>query len=52
MKFSSKLLSALLMAQCAFVFAKSNADTIFYVLFEFLNNRIPNLSEAKKLKYG
>lgn len=29
-----------------------NADTIFYVLFEFLNNRIPNLSETKKLKYG
>lgn len=29
-----------------------DADTIFYVLFEFLNNRVPNLSEAKKLKYG
>lgn len=29
-----------------------SADTIFYVLFEFLNDRIPNLSEAKKLKYG
>ncbi|MCO5290382.1 MAG: hypothetical protein M9959_01455 [Chitinophagaceae bacterium] len=29
-----------------------NADTIFYVLFEFLNDRTPNLSEAKKLKYG
>jgi NAD-reducing hydrogenase small subunit len=29
-----------------------NADTIFYVLFEFLNDRVPNLSEAKKLKYG
>lgn len=29
-----------------------NADTIFYVLFEFLNDRLPNLSEAKKLKYG
>lgn len=29
-----------------------DADTIFYVLFEFLNDRIPNLSEAKKLKYG
>jgi predicted amidohydrolase YtcJ len=30
MKFSSKLLSTLLMAQCAFVFAQSEADTIFY----------------------
>ncbi len=29
-----------------------DADTIFYVLFEFLNDRIPNLSKAKKLKYG
>lgn len=29
-----------------------NADTIFYVLFEFLNDRIPNLQDAKKLKYG
>ena len=29
-----------------------SADTIFYVLLEFLSNRIPNLSEAKKLKYG
>jgi NAD-reducing hydrogenase small subunit len=29
-----------------------SADTIFYVLFEFLNDRIPDLSEAKKLKYG
>ena len=29
-----------------------DADTIFYVLFEFLNDRLPNLSEAKKLKYG
>ncbi len=29
-----------------------DADTIFYVLYEFLNDRIPNLSEAKKLKYG
>jgi NAD-reducing hydrogenase small subunit len=29
-----------------------DADTIFYVLFEFLNDRIPNLSAAKKLKYG
>lgn len=29
-----------------------NADTIFYVLFELLNNRVPDLSEVKKLKYG
>lgn len=29
-----------------------DADTIFYVLFEFLNDRTPNLSEVKKLKYG
>ena len=29
-----------------------DADTIFYVLFEFLNDRVPNLGEAKKLKYG
>ncbi|MFZ4056668.1 MAG: oxidoreductase [Ferruginibacter sp.] len=29
-----------------------NADTIFYVLNELLNDRIPDLQEAKKLKYG
>ena len=29
-----------------------DADTIFYVLFELLNDRIPNLSEVNKLKYG
>lgn len=29
-----------------------SADTIFYVLFELLNDRMPNLSEVKKLKYG
>jgi NAD-reducing hydrogenase small subunit len=29
-----------------------DADTIFYVLFEFLNDRLPDLSGAKKLKYG
>jgi len=29
-----------------------NADTIFYVLFEFLNDRLPDLGKAKKLKYG
>ncbi|MFM2029162.1 MAG: hypothetical protein RL517_353 [Pseudomonadota bacterium] len=30
MKFAPKLLAALMMAQCAMVFAKGNADTIFY----------------------
>ncbi len=30
MKFAPKLLAALLMAHCAFAFAKGNADTIFY----------------------
>jgi NAD-reducing hydrogenase small subunit len=29
-----------------------SADTIFYVLLEFLQDRVPNLSEVKKLKYG
>ena len=29
-----------------------DADTIFYVLMELLNDRQPNLSEVKKLKYG
>lgn len=29
-----------------------DADTIFYVLFEFLNDRLPDLSGTKKLKYG
>ncbi len=29
-----------------------DADTIFYVLFEFLNDRVPDLSKVKKLKYG
>lgn len=29
-----------------------SADAIFYTLFELLNNRIPDLSEAKKLRYG
>jgi NAD-reducing hydrogenase small subunit len=28
------------------------ADTIFYVLAEFLNGRIPNLEQERKLKYG
>lgn len=29
-----------------------SADTIFYVLFEFLNGRVPDLKEVNKLKYG
>jgi NAD-reducing hydrogenase small subunit len=29
-----------------------DADTIFYVLFEFLNDRTPDLGAVKKLKYG
>jgi NAD-reducing hydrogenase small subunit len=29
-----------------------SADTIFYVLNEFLNDRTPDLGEVKKLKYG
>lgn len=29
-----------------------SADVIFYVLSEFLNDRVPDLAEAKKLKYG
>lgn len=29
-----------------------HADTIFYVLFEFLADRVPDLAEVKKLKYG
>ncbi len=29
-----------------------SADTIFYVLAEFLNGRIPNLEQERKLKYG
>ncbi len=29
-----------------------SADTIFYVLAELLNDRIPNLEQERKLKYG
>lgn len=29
-----------------------SADLIFYVLFELLNDRQPNLQEGRKLKYG
>ena len=28
------------------------ADTIFYVIFELLNDRVPNLEQERKLKYG
>jgi len=28
------------------------ADTIFYVLVELLNGRVPHLEEERKLKYG
>lgn len=29
-----------------------SADTIFYVLFELLNDRVPHLDQERKLKYG
>jgi len=29
-----------------------DADTIFYVLNEFLNDRVPDLAAVNKLKYG
>lgn len=29
-----------------------SADTIFYVLFELLNGRVPHLADERKLKYG
>lgn len=29
-----------------------DADTIFYVLYELLNDSLPDLGKAKKLKYG
>jgi NAD-reducing hydrogenase small subunit len=29
-----------------------SADTIFYVLFELLNDRVPHLEQEKRLKYG
>lgn len=29
-----------------------SADTIFYVLVELLNDRVPNLEQERKLKYG
>ena len=29
-----------------------SADTIFYVLFELLNDRVPHLAQEGKLKYG
>ena len=52
MKFSSKLLSALLMAQCAFVFAKSNADTIFYGGDIVTMNKSQATTEAVAVKDG
>ena len=52
MKFSSKLLSALLMAQCAFVFAKSNADTIFYGGDIVTMNKSQATAEAVAVKDG
>ena len=29
-----------------------SADTIFYVIFELLNDRVPHLEQERKLKYG
>ena len=52
MKFSSKLLSVLLMAQCAFVFAKSNADTIFYGGDIVTMNKSQATAEAVAVKDG
>jgi predicted amidohydrolase YtcJ len=52
MKVSSKLLSALLMAQCAFVFAKSNADTIFYGGDIVTMNKSQATAEAVAVKDG
>ena len=47
-----KILTIALMGSASFTFAKGNADTIFYVLYELLNDRMPDLSTAQKLKYG
>lgn len=52
MKVSSKLLSALLMTQCAFVFAKSNADTIFYGGDIVTMNKPQATAEAVAVKDG
>ena len=52
MKFSSKLLSTLLMTQCAFVFAKSNADTIFYGGDIVTMNKSQATAEAVAVKDG
>ena len=52
MKVSSKLLSALLMTQCAFVFAKSNADTIFYGGDIVTMNKSQATAEAVAVKDG
>jgi len=52
MKFSAKLLSALLMAQCAFVFAKSEADTIFYGGDILTMNKSQPTAEAVAIQNG
>lgn len=52
MKFSSKLLSTLLMAQCAFVFAKGDADAIFYGGDIVTMNKSQATAEAVAVKDG
>ena len=52
MKFSSKLLSALLMAQCAFVFAKGDADAIFYGGDIVTMNKSQTTAEAVAVQNG
>ncbi len=52
MKFSSKLLSALLMAQCAFVFAKGDADAIFYGGDIVTMNKSQPTAEAVAIQNG
>ena len=52
MKFSSKLLSALLMAQCAFVFAKGDADAIFYGGDIVTMNKSQPTAEALAIQNG
>lgn len=52
MKFSSKLLSALLIVQCAFVFAKSEADMIFYGGDIVTMNKSQSTAEAVAVQGG
>lgn len=52
MKFSSKLLSALLIVQCAFVFAKSEADMIFYGGDIITMNKSQSTAEAVAVQGG